>query len=158
MPLKILGTDKSTSGLSKTPVSEVSMKAVESPTSATVVLGTDSVGTSVEYKVSTQGSPHAVIIGIPGQGTSVTTRRIINCFAQAGLPSLVFDFHGDMAANPPEGARVYDVRENGLGFSPFEISGNRQRDVNETSMAVSEIVEFVCELGEIQRQHVYSPI
>ena len=157
-PPKILGTDKSTSGLSKTPVSEVSMKAVESPTSATVVLGTDSVGTSVEYKVSTQGSPHAVIIGIPGQGKSVTTRRIINCFAKAGLPSLVFDFHGDMAANPPEGARVYDVRENGLGFSPFEISGNRQRDVNETSMAVSEIVEFVCELGEIQRQHVYRGI
>jgi hypothetical protein len=157
-PPKILGTDKSTSDLSKTPVSEVSMKAVESPTSATVVLGTDSVGTSVEYKVSTQGSPHTVIIGIPGQGKSVTTRRIINCFAKAGLPSLVFDFHGDMAANPPEGARVYDVRENGLGFSPFEISGNRQRDVNETSMAVSEIVEFVCELGEIQRQHVYRGI
>jgi hypothetical protein len=157
-PPKILGTDKSASGLSKTPVSGVSRKAVENPTSATVVLGTDSVGTSVEYKVSTQGSPHAVIIGIPGQGKSVSTRRIINCFGEAGLPSLVFDFHGDMAANPPDGARIYDVRENGLGFSPFEISGNRQRDVNETSMAVSEIVEFVCELGEIQRQHVYRGI
>ena len=157
-PPKILETDKTTSDLSKTPVSEVSMKAVGNPTSATVVLGTNSVGTSVEFKVSTQGSPHAVIIGIPGQGKSVTTRRIINCFAEAGLPSLVFDFHGDMAANPPEGARIYDVRENGLGFSPFELNGNQQRDVNETSMAVSEIVQFVCELGEVQRQHVYRGI
>jgi len=134
------------------------MNIAANPKSAAVVLGKDSVGTSVEHKVSTQGSPHAVIIGIPGQGKSVTTRRIINGFSEAGLPSLVFDFHGDMAANPPEGARVYDVRENGLGFSPFEIDGNRQRDVNETSMAVSEIVEFVCELGEIQRQHVYRGI
>lgn len=150
--------NKVVTDLTKTTVSETSIKVVVNPESARVVLGTDSVGTPVEYKVSTQGSPHAVIIGIPGQGKSVTTRRIINCFGEAGLPSLVFDFHGDMAANPPDGARVYDVRENGLGFSPFEISGNRQRDVNETSMAVSEIVEFVCELGEIQRQHVYRGI
>lgn len=138
--------------------SEKVASIIEKPKTATVVLGTESTGASVEYQVSTQGSPHAIIIGIPGQGKSVTTRRIINSFSEAGLPSLVFDFHGDMAANPPEGAQVYDVRENGLGFSPFEISGNRQRDVNETSMAVSEIVEFVCELGEIQRQHVYRGI
>jgi type IV secretory pathway VirB4 component len=155
---KVSEAQKAASDSSKKSSIEVPMNVAANPKSATVVLGKDSVGTPVEHKVSTQGSPHAVIIGIPGQGKSVTTRRIINCFSEAGLPSLVFDFHGDMAANPPEGARVYDVRENGLGFSPFEIDGNRQRDVNETSMAVSEIVEFVCELGEIQRQHVYRGI
>jgi DNA phosphorothioation-dependent restriction protein DptH len=157
-PSNVVKSEKSSSVSSKKPSIEVPMNIAANPKSAAVVLGKDSVGTSVEHKVSTQGSPHAVIIGIPGQGKSVTTRRIINGFSEAGLPSLVFDFHGDMAANPPEGARVYDVRENGLGFSPFEIDGNRQRDVNETSMAVSEIVEFVCELGEIQRQHVYRGI
>ena len=151
-------SDESTLDSLKVVKSEKVASIIEKPKSATVVLGTESTGTSVEYQVSTQGSPHAIIIGIPGQGKSVTTRRIINSFSEAGLPSLVFDFHGDMAANPPEGAQVYYVRENGLGFSPFEIAGNRQRDVNETSMAVSEIVEFVCELGEIQRQHVYRGI
>ena len=157
-PSKNLKPEENTSDSPSIPLIEAPMKVAANPASATVVLGKDSVGTAVEHKVSTQGSPHAVIIGIPGQGKSVTTRRIINCFSEVGLPSLVFDFHGDMAANPPDGARVYDVRENGLGFSPFEIDGNRQRDVNETSMAVSEIVEFVCELGEIQRQHVYRGI
>ena len=152
------GPNVSTSDSTPGAKNEKNISIVEKPKSATVVLGTESTGTSVEYQVSTQGSPHAIIIGIPGQGKSVTTRRIINSFSEAGLPSLVFDFHGDMAANPPHGARVYDVRENGLDFSPFEIAGNRQRDVNETSMAVSEIVEFVCELGEIQRQHVYRGI
>lgn len=158
VPTKISSIADSSLVSSKNISRQKSIKVPESPTSAEVILGTDSIGTAIEYKVSTQGSPHAIIIGIPGQGKSVTARRIINCFAEAGLPSLVFDFHGDMAANPPKDAHVYDVRENGLGFSPFEISGNRQRDVNETSMAVSEIIEFVCELGEIQRQHVYRGI
>ena len=152
------GPNVSTSDSTPVAKNETHISIVEKPKSATVVLGTESTGSSVEYQVSTQGSPHAIIIGIPGQGKSVTTRRIINGFSEAGLPSLVFDFHGDMAANPPHGARVYDIRDNGLDFSPFEIAGHRQRDVNETSMAVSEIVEFVCELGEIQRQHVYRGI
>ena len=69
--------------------------------------------------MSTQGSPHAFIIGIPGQGKSVTTRHIIRSFAAQGLPSLVFDFHGDMAADPPSGATVLNAAE-GLPFSPFE--------------------------------------
>ena len=80
--------------------------------------------------ISTKGSPHAFILGIPGQGKSVTTRRIIREFASQGLPSLILDFHGDMAAAPPPGAQVVDAAE-GLRFSPFELPSLRGINVGQ---------------------------
>jgi hypothetical protein len=94
------------------------------------------------------------LIGIPGQGKSVSTRNILSSFAKAGLPSLVFDFHGDMAANPPIGATVLDVR-GGLPFNPFELKGFRKADVNATALEVAEIVGYVCGMGDIQRMSIY---
>jgi DNA phosphorothioation-dependent restriction protein DptH len=120
----------------------------------TVELGRDEAGSPVTWEVSTKGSPHAFILGIPGQGKSVTTRRIVNQFACQGLPSLVFDFHGDMAADPPPRAHVIDA-STGLPFSPFEISSGDPRIVSQTAWEVAEIVAYVCGLGEIQRNHVY---
>jgi hypothetical protein len=119
-----------------------------------VELGKDAGGAPVTWNVSTQGSPHAFILGIPGQGKSVTTRRIIREFASQGLPSLIMDFHGDMAADPPPGAQVIDAAD-GLQFSPFELPSSDMRSVNETAWEVSEIIGYVCGLGEIQRNHVY---
>ncbi|HXT91812.1 MAG TPA: DUF87 domain-containing protein, partial [Trebonia sp.] len=119
-----------------------------------VELGKDGAGTPVIWRVSTKGSPHAFILGIPGQGKSVTTRRIIRDFAQQALPSLVIDFHGDMAAAAPAGVQVIDAAE-GLRFSPFELPSADPRVVNQTAWEVAEIVAYVCGLGEIQRGHVF---
>lgn len=125
-----------------------------------VVLGKDASGQDVVWGVSTKGSPHAFVVGIPGQGKSVTTRRIINSFSDQGLPSIVFDFHGDMAAAPPEGALVLDVAETGLPFSPFELRdrGRGKGTVNAAALQVAEIAGYVCDLGEIQTNHVYRGI
>lgn len=122
-----------------------------------VALGQDHAGDQVNWAVSTKGSPHTFIVGIPGQGKSVTTRRIIREFAAQRLPALVFDFHGDMAADPPSQARVLDATQ-GLPFSPFELPGDGAHDsrqVNQSSWELAEIVAYVCGLGEIQRNHVY---
>jgi DNA phosphorothioation-dependent restriction protein DptH len=121
---------------------------------ASVVLGQDAGGAAVTWHVSTKGSPHAFIIGIPGQGKSVTTRRIIRDFADNGLPSLVFDFHGDMAASPPAGAAVLNAAE-GLPFSPFEPDVRKGRPINTTAWEIAEVIGYVAKLGEIQRNHVY---
>jgi DNA phosphorothioation-dependent restriction protein DptH len=119
-----------------------------------VELGKDGAGTPVVWRVSTKGSPHSFILGIPGQGKSVTTRRIIREFSGQGLPSLIIDFHGDMAAAPPPGAQVIDAAH-GLPFSPFELPSADPRTVNQTAWEVTEIVAYVCGLGEIQRGHVF---
>ena len=120
-----------------------------------VELGKEGTSTPVTWRISTKGSPHAFILGIPGQGKSVTTRRIIREFARQGLPSLIIDFHGDMAAAPPPGAQVIDAAQ-GLRFSPFELPSTAPHVVNQTAWEVAEIVEYVCGLGEIQRGHVFN--
>jgi hypothetical protein len=85
----------------------------------------------------------------------VTTRRIIREFAHQGLPSLIVDFHGDMADDPPPGAQVINAAQ-GLQFSPFELPPSAdERSVNQTAWEVAEIIAYVCGLGEIQRSHVY---
>ncbi|URM95132.1 TraM recognition domain-containing protein [Actinomadura madurae] len=128
--------------------------AKHSPSTISVELGKDGGGTPVTWNVSTKGSPHAFILGIPGQGKSVTTRRIIGEFAGQELPSLIVDFHGDMAADPPPGAQVIDAAE-GLPFSPFELPSADTHSRNATAWEVAEIIGYVCGLGEIQRSHVY---
>jgi DNA phosphorothioation-dependent restriction protein DptH len=128
------------------------------PAVAIVPLGKDAVGQEVLWNVSTKGSPHAFIVGIPGQGKSVTTRRIIGSFAEQGLPSVVFDFHGDMAAEPPAGATVIDVARDGLPFSPFELRSGEGVNVNVSALEIAEIVGYVCDLGEIQTNHVYKGV
>lgn len=128
------------------------------PKSVLVELGRDLANQSVNWSVSTKGSPHAFILGITGQGKSVTTRHIVDSYAKQGLPSVIIDLHGDMAATPPIGAKVIDVRTNGLGFSPFQLSGQLQADVNDSAFEIAEIVGYVFGLGEIQTMHVYRAI
>ena len=124
------------------------------PGVVSVELGLDASNAPVTWNVSTKGSPHAFILGIPGQGKSVTTRRIIREFGRQSLPSLVLDFHGDMVVDPPAGAQIIDAAQ-GLQFSPFELSSMDDMTVNTTAYEVAEIVSYVCGLGEIQRNHVY---
>jgi DNA phosphorothioation-dependent restriction protein DptH len=122
-----------------------------------LVMGQTGGGTDVVWRVSTKGSPHAFIVGIPGQGKSVTTRRIVRGFADSGLPTLLFDFHGDMAADPPSGARVLDAAE-GLPFSPFETEVGPGRPVNTAAWQIAEVLGSVAKLGTIQQNHVYRAI
>ncbi|WP_406075319.1 helicase HerA domain-containing protein [Micromonospora sp. NBC_01638] len=122
-----------------------------------VTLGADGSGLPATWRVSTKGSPHAFIIGIPGQGKSVTTRKIIRDFASQGLPALVFDFHGDMAADPPAGAAVINATE-GLPFNPLEPRTDVAQAANNAAWEIAEIMSYVCGLGEIQRNHVYKAL
>jgi DNA phosphorothioation-dependent restriction protein DptH len=120
-----------------------------------VTLGQDAHAEDVPWRISTSGSPHLFVLGIPGQGKSVTTRRILNSFAEQGLPALVIDFHGDMAAAPAGGAAVLDASM-GLPISPFEI--DEPARYREASWELAEVIGYVCGLGEIQRNVVYEGV
>lgn len=127
----------------------------EPPQVVDVALGKDAHADEVHWRISTSGSPHLFVLGIPGQGKSVTSRRILNSFAEQGLPALVVDFHGDMAASPAGGAAVLDAAQ-GLPISPFELDeASRYR---EASWELSEVIGYVCGLGEIQRNAVYDGV
>lgn len=128
------------------------------PDEVRVMLGRDAHSADVNWRISTSGSPHMFILGIPGQGKSVTTRRILNSFAAQGLPALVIDFHGDMAAEPAADATVVDAAD-GLDFSPFELRADvDHRKYAQAAWELSEVVGYVSGLGEIQRNVVYKAL
>ncbi|MFC7432021.1 MULTISPECIES: ATP-binding protein [unclassified Agrococcus] len=122
-----------------------------------VQLGEDAGGEPVRWRVSTKGSPHAFVVGIPGQGKSVTTRHIVRSFAEQELPSFIIDFHGDMAREAPEGSVVVDAGV-GLPFNPFDPGSARYGQINSIAWEVAEVLGYVGSLGQIQKTNVYKAL
>ena len=156
-PLASAATRPPESNLDSAALAPESEPTVGRPHQVDVVLGKDGQGADVVWSVATKGSPHAFVVGIPGQGKSVTTRRVVRLFSEAGLPALLLDFHGDMAADPPAGASVLDA-SHGLPFSPFEGALTTGPALNALAFETAEIVAYVAGLGEIQQSHVYKAI
>ena len=119
-----------------------------------VVRGTEK---SVEWRISTKGSPHMFIAGMPGQGKSSTLMRIIDSLKKQGLPSLIFDYHGQFAGDMPNHFPILNIAD-GLPFSPFEASGRRGDSYKINAFQVAEIFESLAKLGPIQRDHVYKTL
>ncbi|GCE27572.1 hypothetical protein KDA_30560 [Dictyobacter alpinus] len=117
----------------------------------------------VDWQPAVSGSPHLFVLGIPGQGKSWTVTRLLTELGKQQVPALVLDFHGQFA-DPSEpfvqaiNPTVLDASR-GLPFSPFECtqdggSGGWQAN----SYAISEIFAHVVDLGDMQRDVVFSAI
>ncbi|MCX6378744.1 MAG: DUF87 domain-containing protein, partial [Armatimonadetes bacterium] len=125
----------------------------------------DDSGQPVSWVGAVKGSPHLFIMGIPGQGKSWSVLRLISEASRLDVPSLILDFHGQFAT--PESPFTKSVKPTilsvaeGLPFSPFEISATVSGASNSWKMnafQVSEILQYVCDLGEMQRDLVYEAI
>jgi hypothetical protein len=122
-------------------------------------------GQPVQWAASVRGSPHLFVLGIPGQGKSWTVMRLLCELADQGLPALSIDFHGQFAdVTKPyrQHARphVLDAAR-GLPFSPFEAESAADAGANywmTNAFAVAEIFQYVCQLGDIQRDVVYEAL
>ena len=117
----------------------------------------------VSWVGSVDGSPHLFVMGIPGQGKSWSVLRLISQVTQQNVPALILDFHGQFSdSRTPFGAAaqplVLDVAE-GLPFSPFEVlAGTGPNQWKTNSFQVAEIIQYLCELGDMQRDLVYEAI
>jgi hypothetical protein len=130
------------------------LNAAKLSDAVSVSLGEDTAGNKLCWNISLKGSPHGVIVGIPGQGKSVTTRNILNQFAEQGLPSVVFDFHGDMGPKLKFKSNEINVAVEGLPFSPFEFDSGGALPIRTASQEIAEILESIGNLGEIQTTNV----
>jgi DNA phosphorothioation-dependent restriction protein DptH len=119
-----------------------------------IILGRDSAGQKIAWSKSIAGSPHLVVVGIPGQGKSVLTRKFISSAESSGVPSLVFDFHGDMVEKASSTVTRIDVAESGLPFSPFSIDSTVPVPVTTASGEIAEILESTFGLGLIQKRNI----
>jgi DNA phosphorothioation-dependent restriction protein DptH len=142
------------------PAQHESQKKSGRETEVMVPLGTSSQGGECQWRPSVKGSPHLFIIGIPGQGKSWATTRLLIELSRQNVPALVLDFHSQFS-NPDEVfARqvqpyVLDVAR-GLPFSPFECPPDSdESDVIANSLEVAEIFAHVTNLGPIQQDTLY---
>ena len=132
------------------------------PQEIVITLGETSRG-PVDWKPSVRGNPHLFIIGISGQGKSVTTNHILVEMTRQHVPALVLDFHGQFG--DPTGTFVVasdsqrvDASE-GLPFSPFEvIVQNGKADWKQNSVALVDIFAYVVGLGGIQKDLLLNAI
>jgi DNA helicase HerA-like ATPase len=141
------------------PVSEGDNKT---PREQDILLGTSN-GEPVYWKPRVTGSPHLFILGIPGQGKSVTVNAILRELARTQTPALVLDFHGTFTDDTSDFARIarpviLDAAD-GLPFSPFDIDPrSSQREIALHTKGIAEVIDHVFSLGEIQRDVVYTSI
>jgi DNA phosphorothioation-dependent restriction protein DptH len=135
----------------------------EVPLDKIVVPLGESEGEPVSWQPSTKGSPHLFIVGIPGQGKSWTTMRILCELGKQHVPTLVLDFHGQFADEQEPFARlihpsVVDAAK-GLPFSPFECTtGSDRSGWKATSDALAEIFATVLKLGPMQQEVIFTAI
>jgi DNA phosphorothioation-dependent restriction protein DptH len=146
---------------------ELEVRNAERPTRSPILLGTSKAAdTPVLWQPGVQGSPHMFVLGIPGQGTSWTVARAVGELSKQGVPALILDFHGQFTGSegPLAGARqatVLDARQ-GLPFSPFEVSTNDHSngtiDWQSNAFAIAEIFGYVCKLGDMQKDVVFTAV
>ncbi len=137
------------------------------PESCNIILGTFN-NSEILYKPSTKGAPHSIILGIPGQGKSVTINSILVQLTEQGVGSIVFDFHGQYSSqnNPLMkycAPNVWDILKDKIPFNPFDLesnddSANASYSINMHCAAIADIFEYVCELGTIQRHTLYEEL
>ncbi|WP_164689339.1 ATP-binding protein [Herpetosiphon llansteffanensis] len=127
-----------------------------------IVLG-ETVKNQVIWKPSVRGTPHLFIIGIPGQGKSVTTNHILLELSHQNIPALVLDFHGQFG--DPQGSFIRQSSTHcvdaadGLPFSPFEVSmTNGKSDWKHNSAAIADIFAYVVGLGGMQKDLLLNAI
>jgi type IV secretory pathway VirB4 component len=111
----------------------------------------------IHWKVSTAGSPHAVILGMSGQGKSRTIKKIHSeILRSAG--SVVLDFHGDLAEHMRAHSKVIDVAVEGLPFNPFKPVNSDLATVKQFCLDFGDILQSVCGLGDMQKVLVYKAL
>ena len=136
------------------------------PQELEILLGTTPIDDEpVVWRPSVRGSPHLFILGIPGQGKSWTATRLLLELVAQDVPALVFDFHGQFS--DPDGPyfraaspAILDAAA-GLPFSPFEAESSADAGANfwrTNAFVVAEIFEYVCGLGDMQRDVVYEAV
>jgi len=132
------------------------------PDEITITLGETARG-PVDWKPSVRGSPHLFIVGIPGQGKSVTINHILVELARQHVPALVLDFHGQFG-DPTgtyvlaSGSESVDAAQ-GLPFSPFEVMvHNGKSDWKQNSSVLADIFAYVVGLGGIQKDLLLNAI
>lgn len=104
-------------------------------------------------------NPHLMIIGESGSGKTYATQCLVAELAQAGIPSVIFDYgqgfetetldrHFRQFTKPEE----HLIGEKGLAINPVEIFPRDIKGPNTVATRLSDVFDAVYRLGDIQRK------
>lgn len=77
----------------------------------------------VHWRVSIQGNPHLLIVGLPGMGKTTCLIQLCRQLMEAGIAPIVFSYHQDIDEKLGSlwGDRLKTVSYAGLGFNPLQV-------------------------------------
>ena len=121
---------------------------------ADIVLGEQlSNREKVIWRVSTQGNPHLLIVGLPGMGKTTCLIQLCRQLVDAGVAPVVFSYHEDidekLDALLPKGLK--SVNYAGLGFNPLQVVGSSPLAYMDNVAMLRDIFATIFpDLGDVQ--------
>lgn len=121
---------------------------------ADIVLGEQlSNKEKVIWRVSTQGNPHLLIVGLPGMGKTTCLIQLCRQLVEAGIAPVVFSYHEDidekLDALLPKGLK--SVNYAGLGFNPLQVVGSSPLAYMDNVAMLRDIFATIFpDLGDVQ--------
>ena len=121
---------------------------------ADIVLGKQlSNKEKVIWRVSTQGNPHLLIVGLPGMGKTTCLIQLCRQLVDAGIAPIVFSYHEDidekLDALLPR--RLKAVNYAGLGFNPLQVVGSSPLAYMDNVAMLRDIFATIFpDLGDVQ--------
>lgn len=110
-------------------------------------------GESVNWKVSIQGNPHLLIVGLPGMGKTTCLINLCRQLAAASVAPIVFSYHQDIDEKLGSlfGDRLQTVRYAGLGFNPLQVVGDAPLGYMDNVAMLRDIFAAIFpDLGDVQ--------
>jgi DNA phosphorothioation-dependent restriction protein DptH len=140
-----------TAELSKTP--DLVAPLVQQ-TEAEIILGEQLANhEKVIWRVSTQGNPHLLIVGLPGMGKTTCLIHLCRQLVEAQIAPIVFSYHEDIdeklnAVLPRE---LKSVSYAGLGFNPLQVVGSSPLAYMDNVAMLRDIFSTIFpDLGDVQ--------
>ena len=113
----------------------------------------------VPWNTQLAQNPHLMIIGESGSGKTYATQCLVAELAQAGIPSVIFDYSQgfeqetlDRQFRKFTRPEDYLIGEKGLAINPVQIFQRDVKGPNSVATRISDVFDAVYRLGDIQRK------
>lgn len=104
-------------------------------------------------------NPHLMVMGESGSGKTYATQCLVAELAQAGIPSIIFDYGQSFETDKLEKQftkychpKDHLVGEEGLALNPLEILDQDSRGPNTVATRLADVFDSAFRLGDIQKK------
>jgi DNA phosphorothioation-dependent restriction protein DptH len=115
----------------------------------------------VRWRVSIQGNPHLLIVGLPGMGKTTCLIQLCRQLMTGGIAPIVFSYHEDIDEKLSDlwGDALRKVSYAGLGFNPLQVVGDAPLAyMDNVTLLRDNFAAIFPDLGDVQLGRVREAI